>query len=1067
MLALSALGTSAFCQIPEWQDEKTPSKGRVFPRTSFVSHASQENSKIANLESSPFFRSLNGKWKFNWVSNLKDIPQGFQNPDFDDSRWGEIEVPANWEVNGFGTALYTNHPYEFQPKNPKPPTIPDHNQAGTYRKTIEIPADWKGREIFLHIGGVKSGCYVYVNGKKAGYSEDSKSPAEYNITPYLKEGKNVIALEVYRWSTGSYLECQDFWRISGIERDVYLWSQPKLAVFDFDIKQELDPTFRNGLFGLNVILQNNDKKAANASLSYELRDKKGAVVATGQRNITVKANEKNEVRFDKEIENVLAWSAETPDLYDLNISLAQQGQQTEYIPFKVGFRKSEIRGNQFFLNGKPILIKGVNVHEHNQVTGHVVSEEDLRKDLELMKQNNINAIRCSHYPQQRRFYELCDEYGIYVCDEANIESHGMGYNLDKGRTLGNNPDWQNAHMERTVNMYERNKNYPCITFWSLGNEAGNGCNFYATYRYLKSKENMRPVQYERSLLEWNTDLYVPQYPGAHHFAKWGQSDTDRPYIPSEYAHAMGNSTGNLMDQWEEIYKYPNLQGGFIWDWIDQGIVTKDENGNQFWAYGGDFGQDSPSDGNFLCNGIVNPDRTPHPCMAEIKKVYQYVWALPVDLGKGVIRIENRYDFTDLNRYKIVYRIKSNDKVIKEGALRYTDIEPGASQEFTLPVSNLKSKAGTEYFAEIEVFTKEATDLVPAGHSVAANQFRLPVEPLATAFKAPKGKIDVEENSDEIRIGNGRFSFAFDCKTGKPVSYRIDGTEYFNDAFGLEPNFWRGPTDNDYGSAMPKRLQPWKQAAKNLKLASKKVTSDDKSVAIEAVYDLQETATTYTVTYTLFADGTLKTDGQLKATSAIQEIPRIGMRFRMPAAYDKVTYFGRGPEENYCDRNNGTQVGRYEAKAADLYYPYVRPQENGHHTDTRWVALTNPKGKGLLIVADEQNLEFNALHNSVEDFDSEESTRRYQWQNFTANEDHNPELARNVKPKHTHVNDIVDRDFVEVCIDHRMMGLGGDDSWGSRPYEAYRIPADKDYNWSFTITPVNSVADINKKSILNY
>ncbi len=860
--------------------------------------------------------------------------------------------------------------------------------------------------------------------------------------------------------------CQDFWRINGIKRDVYLWSQPKLSVYAFSIRQDLDSTYRHELFGLDIQIKNTGGSNTKGVISYELR-KDGKTVASDSRPVTINGNTVENMTFDKRIENVSTWNAESPELYDLQIALTPDNGATEYIPFRVGFRKIEIDGNRLLVNGKSILIKGVNVHEHNHLTGHVVSEEDLITDLRLMKQNNINAIRCSHYPQQRRFYELCDQFGFYVCDEANIESHGMGYNLNKGRTLGNNPDWLEAHLDRTVNMYERNKNYPSVIFWSLGNEAGNGFNFYETYRYLKKQDKTRPVQYERALLEWNTDLYVPQYPGASHFAKWGQTATDRPYIASEYAHAMGNSTGNLMDQWKEIYQYPNLQGGFIWDWIDQGLLIQDENGTDFWAYGGDFGKNSPSDGNFLCNGIVNPDRTPHPCMAEIKYVYQNIWAVPVDLQNGIFRIENRNDFLDLNQFALTYRIKRNHETIKEGNLRFNSVPAGQSKEFKVPVQQLQPSIGSEYFLEIDAITKHESSLLPKGYKVASEQFGLPIAKKETKAKLPAGKLTLNESADKIRIENGNFSFVFDKENGIPVSYRIDDTELIHDEFGFRPNFWRAPTDNDYGARTPSRLQAWKTVDQTRRVESTEINSSDSIVTINTRYKLPETESTCTILYTIFADGTLKTDYQLSVSESAPELPRIGVRYRMPKQFDRISYFGRGPEENYRDRNNGTFVDLFESTPEAMYYPYVRPQENGHHTDTRWLSLCNDKGKGIIIVADKNRMEFNALRNTIEDFDSEESDRPYQWQNFKANENQDPALAKNIRTKQTHINDISPRDFIEVCIDHKMMGLGGDDSWGARPYPEYTIPSGTEYKWSLLIAPIRNKSDLKKKSILNY
>ena len=570
-------------------------------------------------EKSPYYQLLNGTWKFYFVDSYKELPENITDPSLSTDSWHDITVPGNWERQGFGVAIYTNHGYEFKARNPQPPLLPEENPVGVYRRDIEVPADWNGRDIYLHVGGAKSGMYVYLNGQEVGYSEDSKNPAEFLINKYVKPGKNVLTLKIYRWSTGSYLECQDFWRVSGIERDVYLWSQPKEAIQDFRVVSSLDDSYKNGVFRLAIDLKNHHTTAKKLNVSYDLLDKSGKSVASESSDIWVSPDRYATASFEATLPDVAAWSAEIPNLYTMLMTVKADDKIVEVVPFHVGFRRieivetNEIAGNGkpypvLLFNGKPIKFKGVNIHEHNPVTGHYVTEEIMRKDFELMKKNNLNAVRLAHYPQDRKFYELCDEYGLYVYDEANIESHGMYYNLRKGGTLGNNPEWLKPHMDRTMNMYERNKNYPCVTIWSLGNEAGNGYNFYQTYLYIKGKEqgNMnRPVNYERALWEWNTDMYVPQYPDANWFEEIGKAGSDRPVVPSEYAHAMGNSTGALLDQWQAIYKYPNLQGGFIWDWVDQGFLEKDENGVPYYAYGGDYGVNAPSDGNFMCNGLAS------------------------------------------------------------------------------------------------------------------------------------------------------------------------------------------------------------------------------------------------------------------------------------------------------------------------------------------------------------------------------------------------------------------------------------------------------------------------------
>ena len=1079
---------------PYWQDIQVVAVNKEKPRSSFMSYADRETALTSRFEKSPYYSLLNGTWKFFFVDSYKDLPQNITDPSVNTSSWDDITVPGNWEVQGHGVAIYTNHGYEFKPKNPQPPLLPEANPVGVYRRDIEIPANWDNRDIYLHIGGAKSGLYVYLNGKEVGYSEDSKNPAEFLINKYLQPGKNVLTLKIFRWSTGSYLECQDFWRMSGIERDVFLWSQPKASIQDFRVVSTLDDTYTNGIFKLAVDLKNHTQETKNLNVGYELLDAKGNLMASEANDIWVSPASPQTASFEYDLKNVAPWSAEHPNLYKLLMTIKEDGKVIEVVPFNVGFRRFEMKqidqaaenGKPYtvlLFNGQPVKFKGVNIHEHNPETGHYVTEELMRKDFELMKQNNINAVRLCHYPQDRKFYELCDEYGLYVYDEANIESHGMYYSLKKGGTLGNNPEWLIPHMDRTMNMYERNKNYPSVTFWSLGNEAGNGYNFYQTYLYLKDKEinsMNRPVNYERALWEWNTDMYVPQYPSAEWLEEIGRKGSDRPVAPSEYSHAMGNSSGNLWDQWKAIYKYPNLQGGFIWDWVDQGILEKDKNGREYYTYGGDYGVNAPSDGNFLCNGIVNPDRTPHPAMAEVKYAHQNIGFEAIDLANGLFRVTNRFYFTNLKKYMVHYSVTANNKVVRSGKVSL-DIEPQASKEFTVPVGNLKPQAGTEYFVNFNVTTVEKEPLIPIGHEIACDQFRLPIENPKKTFKTSGPKLTVSTNGDNLSASSSKVNFVFNRKTGIVTSYKVDGTEYFSEGFGIQPNFWRAPTDNDYGNGMPKRLQVWKESSKNFNVTDATVTMDGNNAEVNVNY-LLPAGNLYIVNYTIYPSGAVNVAARFTSTdmdaaqtevseatrtatftpgrdAARKEasklnVPRIGVRFRLPASMNQVEYFGRGPAENYLDRNAGSMIGLYKSTAEELYFPYVRPQENGHHTDTRWVSLSTGK-KGLLIQAD-NTIGFNALRNSIEDFDDEEATGLpRQWSNFTPEQvaNHDEAAAKNVLRRQHHINDITPRDFVEVCVDSKQQGVAGYDSWGSRPEPAYTLPANREYNWGFTLIPL--------------
>lgn len=1125
ILSLSVLAVSANDKLPYWKDVNVIGVNKEAPRTTFMSYENK-NSALSSIESpyldytkSPYFYLLNGTWKFYYVDAYGKLPANITDPAVNTSSWNNITVPGNWELQGFGDAIYVNQQYEFNSSNPVPPILPETTPVGVYRRDIEIPSAWLNRDIYLHIAGAKSGVYVYVNGKEVGYSENSKDPAEFLITPYVQAGKNVLTLKIFRWSTGSWLECQDFFRMSGIERDIFIWSQPKTAIQDFRVVSTLDESFTKGILKLEMDLKN----ASGAhTAKYELLDPNNKLIAQGSQTMI----QTGRAHFEYTVENVNTWTAENPNLYKLLMYVEENGQTQEVVPFRIGFRKIEIkdsglrvgRNNMrlFYFNGQPIKLKGANIHETVQ-TGHYLIPEVMRRNFELMQLNNINSVRLSHYPQDRKFYEMCDYFGLYVYDEANIESHGMYYTIynedmqmgavghQDGRkkgTLGHNPDYLESHLSRLTAMFERNKNYPSITIWSMGNEAGNGFNFYNGYRLLKDldKDLMnRPVCYERSLREWNTDMIVPQYPSTGSFENAGKEGTDRPYVPSEYSHAMGNSSGNLTDQWEQIYKYPNLQGGYIWEWIDHAVLAKDKNGKEFWAYGGDFGKDLPSDGNFVADGIVNPDQNPHPAMAEVKYSHQNVAFEAVDLNTGEIKIKNRFYFSNLSEYDVRYSIYENEKKIKEASLTLS-LAPQEETIEQIPIANLKAKPGAEYFINFEVKSKKAKDLVPAGHVIAYDQFILPVQEAKTIHKNTNGpRLTIEESAGQIKIESSKVAFVFDKQKSIVTSYRVEDTEYFTDGFGIQPNFWRGPTDNDYGNGAPQRLQIWKQSSKNFQTVETQATMEGNTAVLSVNY-LLGVGNNYIIRYNVYPNGIVNTQitftsagdisereavlsaeakeftvsdaSQSRANryseTAILEVPRIGVRFHIPAIMNQVQYFGRGPEENYLDRNKGTLIGLYKTTVEDMYYPYVRPQENGHHTDTRWVALNTGNGKGLLIEAD-NTIGFNALRNTVEDFDCEESDADYQWRNLSSQEIANKNVAgaKNVMRKQTHEYDIQPRNFVEVCVDMKQYGVAGFNSWGARPLPTYTIYANQEYNWGFTLIPINSTSEITKKKGFSY
>ncbi|MDR0766651.1 MAG: DUF4981 domain-containing protein [Odoribacteraceae bacterium] len=1126
MLAAALPACAQENKLPYWQDVQVIEVNKEFPRTTFMSYDALPDALSFDYARSRYYQLLNGTWKFYYVDAYRSLPDGITDPGIDASGWHDIQVPGNWELQGHGYPVYVNQPYEWAPRNPVAPVLPEETPAGVYRREIDIPASWTGRTIFLHVAAAKSGLHVYVNGQEVGYSEDSKDPAEFDITPYVKEGKNTLALKLYRWSTGSWLECQDFFRMSGIERDVFLWSQPERSIRDFRVVSTLDDSYTDGIFRLRLNPINRGTESKEITVSYHLSDAAGKRVAGESRTIELAGGGNKGVSFEHvTVKNVAPWSAEKPTLYTLVMNVEEDGKTTEIIPFKVGFRRIEIKETDitvnekklrlFFVNGQPIKLKGANIHETAE-NGHYLTPEQMRRNFELMKLNNINAVRLSHYPQDRKFYEMCSEYGLYVYDEANIESHGYGYTIyqddmrkgtvghfDGGKrgTLGHNPDYLGSHLSRVRNMFERNKNYPSVTIWSLGNEGGNGYNFYIAYTYLKEQDKdlmARPVCYERALEEWNTDMIVPQYPSAASFRNYGQNGRgnrnadNRPYVPSEYSHAMGNSSGNLHDQWKEIYKYPNLQGGFIWEWIDHALKTTTPDGRVIWAYGGDFGKDLPSDGNFVADGIVNPDQTPHPAMAEVKYTHQNIGFEAVDLERGKVKVTNRFYFTDLSKYTVTYRLLENGKTVREGTLSLK-LAPQESTVVTLPVGKLKAKPGALYLANFEVTTRSAEPLVPAGHVIAYDQFELPLHAPKPAYKDPGGPdLVVDEAGHLVTIHSPKVNVTFDKRQGILTSYRVDGHEYFAGGFGIQPNFWRGPTDNDYGSQAPLRLQVWKESSKNFKV-SRVATSTEKGAALLEVAYALAAGNEYVLQYKIYPSGVLHADviftptgtrsRQVEPSAATRdatpsdsgtrdrqrarqqepEVPRVGIRFRLPESMNRVQYFGRGPEENYLDRKAGTLVGLYTSTAEELYFPYVRPQENGHHTDTRWVALNEANGRGMVIEADSV-IGFNALRNSIEDFDSEESNADYQWPNMSPREvaNKNVDNAKNRLRKHTHAADITPRPFVEVCIDMKQCGVAGYNSWGARPEAGYNIPSNREYRWGFTIIPTARPGDATSK-----
>ncbi len=1017
---------------PYWKDMKVFSLNANTERTELIFWSNQEDAVKKNFEESENYLDLNGVWKFKYFPSQELLDTGIVRTTYEQAKeWSDIKVPGNWEVQGFGIPIYVNFRYEFMPVDPKPPHIPDENPTGVYFRNFEVPESWAGRQVYLNLAGAKSGVYVYVNGHEIGYNENSKDLARFNITNYLHSANNRILLKIYRYSTGSYLECMDFFRISGLERDVYLSSEKQDTDFDINVISTLDENCEDGIFKLKL----SAKPEYKLNVHYQLLDNDGTLILKDSSLVI-----DGKAAMEGKIENVRKWSAETPELYTLLLNV-----DGEYTRFNIGFRRFEIVGDLFLVNGKPIKFKGVNLHETDPYTGHYVNRERMLQDLRIMKEHNVNAIRTSHYPQPRMFYDLCDSLGFYVYNEANVESHGMFYDLNK--TLGNKPKWYENHIYRIRSMYYRTRNYACVTILSLGNEGGNGCNFYKAYKEIKALEKNgmnRPICYERAEFDWNTDMIVPQYPSASWFKRMGEKSPGRPVCPSEYAHAMGNSTGSIDLQWEEIYKYPHLQGGFIWEWVDHALAKYDEDGNfMHWAYGGDFGENMPSDGNFVCDGLVGPDREPHPGLTEVKYIYQNIKFSSGNPLEGKFNIFNRFYFTDLGKYKVIYNIFTDRKNIKRGVL-YFNTPPQEGEDFEIKLPRLKKRR--PYYINFEVVTNEHTPLVKKGHVVATEQFLIK-EATKKQYKQTRANFRLEENDSTITLKTAKVQFIYDKTKGYVTSYRVNSIEHLADTFGLRPNFWRAPTDNDYGNGWPKRTQAYKKASREFNATASAFTAYDSAI-LHVIYTLPG-GNIYDVVYQIYANGIMRVQADFKGvySESPTEVPRIGFRMRLPASADKFEYFGRGPHENYWDRKASAHMGKWKSSASAAYVPYIRPQENGHRTDCKWLLIGN-----LTLVA-QTEFEFNALRNSVEDFDSEEAVEYdYQWLNSSPDDEKDPEKAKDVLRRQHHYCDITPRDYVELCIDYKQTGIGGYDSWGARTEKERTLWSNHDYNFNFTIVP---------------
>ena len=950
-----------------WENPQVFNINQELPRSTFLPYDNIEGLIDGNKECSSYL-SLNGDWQFYWVPKPADRPRDFYKNNYDVSSWDSIAVPSNVELKGYGQPIYVNKQYPF-PKNP-PFIDHENNPVSSYKREFVLPDGWEGKEVFIHFAGVSSAAFYWINGKELGYSQDSKTPIEFKLTPFLKPGVNVIAVEVYKWCDGSYLEGQDFWRLSGIEREVYLWSAPKVYVRDFFVKAGLDEFYHNGQLSVEVCLGGTAKIAGEGyALDLKLLNEEKKMVFES----SAFEFKNDKAWFTGEVESPLRWSAETPNLYQLVLILKDNdGQMTEIVGCKVGFRQIEISDGLLRINGVPVLIKGVNRHEHDDRTGHVISEESIIRDIKLMKQSNINAVRLGHYPNIARWYELCDKYGLYVVDEANIESHAMGvrfqYDMPYNEVThpSNLPEWKAAHLERIEKMVETNKNHPSIITWSLGNEAGNGNNFHEAYDWLKKRDDTRPVQYEQAGEDNNTDIVCPMYPSIEHLVDYAQKDLHRPLIMCEYAHAMGNSVGNLREYWNAIKKFDCLQGGFIWDWVDQGLKVTNDNGCEYWAYGGDFEPDgTPHDSNFCINGLVLPDRTPHPALWEVKKVYQSIDFNDAGAIEGKVEIVNSYNFIELSDFDFKWQLLKDGQVILEGSLDNIDLPPNQSIVVDLPLGKLDT--GNDYAINLFALTRHELQLIPKGHILASEQIEINRSHPATILRHGWSKdLQIVETGPILEITSSKFKVAFDKSSGIFTDYKYNGNTVIKQ--GVMPHFWRAPTDNDFGNDMPERLKVWKMASMGRRLLDFNIETKEHYIEVYVSYVLDGVGNKFSITYQINESGEIHVSNELHgSTDLLPEIPRIGNVFSINGEYDMLEWYGRGPFENYCDRRSAAFVGRYQSEVSDLHTPYIRPQENGYRTDVRWLELRNAKGAGIHI-AGEGLLSICAHNYTTDDID---------------------------------------------------------------------------------------------------
>ena len=1014
---LSLLGTAAFAQKNEWRDPNVNEINRAPMHTNYFAYEDENSALKGCKESSGNFMTLNGNWKFFWVKNADMRPTDFYQVNFNDKGWDNLKVPGLWELNGYGDPIYVNvgYPWRSQFKN-NPPEVPtENNHVGSYRKEIMVPADWKGKEIFAHFGSVTSNMYLWVNGQFVGYSEDSKLEAEFNLTKYLKPGKNLIAFQVFRWCDGTYLEDQDFLRLSGVGRDCYLYARTPKYIQDIRVTPDLDAQYKDGTLNVSLNLK------GSGTVDLKLLDKAGKEVATS----SVKGSGK--VSTDMAISNPEKWTAETPVLYTLIATLKNGSNTTEVIPVKVGFRKIELKNAQILVNGQPVLFKGADRHEMDPDGGYVVSPERMIQDIKVMKEYNINAVRTCHYPDNNLWYDLCDKYGIYVVAEANVESHGMGYG---DKTLAKNPLFAKAHMERNQRNVQRGYN-PSIIFWSLGNEAGMGPNFEACYTWIKNEDKSRAVQYEQARTSEFTDIYCPMYRDYKGSEEYCKGDIDKPLIQCEYAHAMGNSQGGFKEYWDLIRKYPKYQGGFIWDFVDQSLRWKTKDGVPFYAYGGDWNKYDASDNNFMDNGLISPDRKPNPHMHEVGHIYQSIWVTPSDLANGVVNVYNENFFRNLDGYYAEWELLANGEVVQTGMVKDLEVAPQQTKSIKLNYSTEGICKCKELLLNVAFKLKKAETLLPAGYTVAKNQ--LTIRP----YNAPKLDLQnvhqvnietviptIKDNDINYLIVEGEnFRMDFNKHDGFLCRYDVNGMTMLKEDGKLTPNFWRAPIENDLGCRMPYDTAMWKIASLYAvpSIVSCKQTAHTVDIVTRYTFP-QNPDNGCLVTYQFYGDGSITVTMQMLGCTEYGNMPDFGMLLQMPLAFDQIAWYGRGKDETYCDRKNGSRIGCYTSTVAEQLVPYAYVQECGNHTDTQWFTITNADGHGFRFAAEQ--MDFSALP-----YTPHQLEQAYHLQEL-------PRSYRNV-----------------VRISAGEMGVGGDDSWGATVHPEFTRQSETGLSFTFRMTAI--------------